>query len=582
MKSLPCLSQRQMSLALSLYIGLALNSANLMRNAMAGGGLEITSALLSAIALVGFCYLLISAFSLFGQTLYKTLASFTLLVSAAASYYMIFFNVVIGYGVIVSTLTLDTDLNGEALGHEFFLWWTLTGIVPVVLLWCTPLSSSIYQRMRGIKHMPPEYASLGYSSLKYYARRSIPILCCLLAVNLCIKTIVHLTENQARKNNQYTASIGGVIAHSYLPTNWIASLAIYVHQLGKEDKSNKQLFDPSKHFTYQPPGTLDDLFVVFVIGETTRWDHMGLFGYERNTTPLLSQEPNLIALRGTSCDTATKLSLRCMFVRENGTADDDQRTLKERNVFAVMRKLGFTSELFGMQSEAWFYSSLDANSYEIREIIASQYAHSKRPIDDMLLVDQLEKSIHKYKQGKHLVVLHTKGSHHLYSQRYTREFARFTPECMDIDDTCSREQLVNSFDNTVLYVDHMLKTVFDKLRDKNALVFYVPDHGESIGENSHFHATPKELAPPEQFRVPFLVWTSDKFIAQPQNQQLIANLKKREDNNFLPHHEQIFDSLLGCIGYSSPDGGIKAQNNWCSDNPTSMAFDNHPASLSQR
>ena len=568
MRSITLFSQRQVSLALSVYIGVVLNSACLIRNGTAAGWLEAISALLSAVALFAFCYLLISFFSLFGQLVYKFLSSFVLLASAAASYYMTFFNVVIGYGVIVSTLTLDTDLNSEALGHELLLWLLFTGILPCFLLWRTRFTQSLYTKP--------------WHSVKLGIKRLLPVVCTCIALSLSIKTIVKLQENHARKNNQYTASIGGIIAHSYLPTNWIASLAIYAHQLSKEEKSSKQLFDPSKQFTYQPSKSMDDLFVVFVIGETTRWDHMGLFGYERDTTPLLAQEPNLIALRGTSCDTATKLSLRCMFVRENGTEDDDQRTLKERNVFAVMRKLGFTSELFGMQSEAWFYSSLDANSYEIREIIASAYAHSKRPIDDMLLVDQMEKSIDKYHEGKHLVVLHTKGSHHLYSQRYTREFARFTPECMDIDDTCSKAQLINSFDNSVLYVDYMLKNVFDKLRDKNALVFYVPDHGESIDENRHFHATPKEMAPPEQFRVPFMIWASDKFIAQPHNQQLFTNLKNREEKNFNPHHEQIFDSLLGCIGFSSPNGGINAQNNWCSENPRSMAFDNHPLSVTKR
>lgn len=568
MRSLTVFSQRQVSLALSIYIGVILNSACLIRNGMAGGWLELLSASLSAIALFAFCYLLLSLFSLFGQITYKILAGFTLLASAAASYYMTFFNVVIGYGVIVSTLTLDTDLNSEALSRTFFLWFLLVGLAPCIWLWCTRLLNDFYsQRWQGFS---------------VFAKKLMPAASMLLVVNISVETIVTLTKERARQNNQYTASVSGVIAHSYLPTNWIASLAIYAHQLSKEGASTNQLYDPSKHFTYQPTPALDDLFVVFVIGETTRWDHMGLLGYERDTTPLLAQEPNLIALRGTSCDTATKLSLRCMFVRENGTEDNAQRTLKERNVFSVMHKLGFTSELFGMQSEAWFYSSLDANSYEIREIIASEYAQSKRPIDDMLLVDQMEKSINKYPQGKHLVVLHTKGSHHMYSQRYTREFARFTPECMSTDDRCTKQQLINSYDNTVLYVDYMLKNVFDKLRDKNALVFYIPDHGESIDENHHFHATPKEMAPPEQFRVPFMVWASDKFIAQPQNQQHFANLKKRQATDFNPHHEQIFDSLLGCVGYSSPDGGINAQNNWCSDNPTSMAFDNHPTSFSQR
>ncbi|MDF3012381.1 MAG: kdo(2)-lipid phosphoethanolamine 7-transferase, partial [Cellvibrio sp.] len=117
MRSLLVFSQRQVSLALSIYIGVILNSACLIRNGAAGGWLEAFSASLSAIALFAFCYLLISFFSLFGQATYKLLAGFTLLASAAASYYMTFFNVVIGYGVIVSTLTLDIDLNAEAFGH---------------------------------------------------------------------------------------------------------------------------------------------------------------------------------------------------------------------------------------------------------------------------------------------------------------------------------------------------------------------------------------------------------------------------------------------------------------------------------
>lgn len=558
-------SQHQVTIALSIYIGLILNSPTLIRNG-AGGWLPTSSALLSALALFLLCYLLIRFFSLFGQSGYKIFSSFTLLVSAAASYYMTFFNVVIGYGVVVSTLTLDADLNTEAVGYKFFLWLTFTGLAPCLWLWLTRLTSTTYSNMQ----------------MKSIAKSWLLILGALLVCNLSIKTIIAITEDHARKNNQYTASIGGIIAHSYLPTNWIASLSIYLHQLGKENASNQKLYDPSKHFTYQATPALDDLFVVFVIGETTRWDHIGLLGYERNTTPLLAQEANLIAMRGTACDTATKLSLRCMFVRENGTEDDAQRTLKERNVFAVLRKLGFTSELFAMQSEAWFYSSLDANRYEIREVVAAEHAYSKQPIDDMLLVAQMAQSISRHPQGKHLIVLHTKGSHHLYSQRHTRDFAQFTPECMDIDDSCTKQQLINSFDNSVLYIDYMLKNVLDKLRDKNALVFYVPDHGESIEENQHFHATPKEMAPPEQFRVPFMVWASDRFIAQPQHQALFANLKKREDSDFNPHHEQIFDSLLGCMGYSSPDGGINAKNNWCSDNPTSAPIDDHLPRLTHR
>lgn len=388
-------SQRQASLILSIYIGLILNSPNLVRNGLSNGWVEGVSAVLAGAALVAFCYGLLGFFSLFGKLVYKALASFTLLISALASYYMIFFNVVIGYGVVASTLTMDIDLHSESMGYKCVIWFLFTGLLPCLLLLFVRTNRTFYEkRWHGAIPL-----------LKGF----IPGVCAFLVMSLGLLLITKLVETQAAKNNQYTASIGGVVAHSYLPTNWLASLAIYAHQMGKEDKSAKELFDPGKHFTYQASPAMDDLYVVFVIGETTRWDHMSLFGYERETTPLLAQEKNLIAMPGTSCDTATKLSLRCMFVRENGTEDDNRRTLKERNVFSVLRKLGFTSELFAMQSEVWFYSTLDANTFEIREVIASTYAHTKRPIDDMLLVDQMEKSINKYRNGKHMVILHTKA-----------------------------------------------------------------------------------------------------------------------------------------------------------------------------
>ena len=108
-----------------------------------------------------------------------------------------------------------------------------------------------------------------------------------------------------------------------------------------------------------------------------------------------------MAFRGESCDTATKLSLRCMFVREDGTEDNPQRTLKEQNVFAVMKELGFSSELFAMQSEVWFYNNTEVDNYAFREMIASEKRNDGKAVDDMLLVDEMKESLARYPKGKH-------------------------------------------------------------------------------------------------------------------------------------------------------------------------------------
>jgi KDO II ethanolaminephosphotransferase len=488
-------------------------------------------------------------FAVFSEKFYKLLLIFLILASAIASYYMIFFNVVIGYGVIVSTLTWDIDLSKESIGWYCLLWVFISGLIPSFLLTQLKITKSFYD-WRWIN-----------SRIFFYSFRFLII--GLLTLTISLKLAVYLIERDEIKYNQYAASPGGIIAHSYLPTNWIAGLGSYIHQRIHEHNTAHLLFNPAKHFTYQANTTMNDLYLVFVIGETTRWDHMGLLSYYRNTTPQLAREKNLVALKGESCDTATKLSLRCMFVREGAAEENHQRTVKERNLFAVLRTLGFSSELYAMQSEVWFYSGIDAQKYEIREVIAAPYIQQKKPVNDLILVDQLQQSLVKNPQGKHLVILHTKGSHFLYSQRHTPEFALFKPECLGIDDACSREQLINSFDNSVLFVDHVLTRIFDQLRDKNALVFYVSDHGESIDENNHFHATPKEMAPPEQFRVPFIIWASDKFLSNPQNMAAFNQLKQKQASGKVAKHTEIFDSVMGCMGFSSPDGGINNQHNWC-------------------
>ncbi len=321
--------------------------------------------------------------------------------------------------------------------------------------------------------------------------------------------------------------------------------------------------NPAKKFTYTPTQNLDDTYVVFIIGETTRWDHMGMLGYERDTTPKLAKEKNLVMYRGYSCDTATKLSLRCMFVREGGTEDNPQRTLKEQNVFAVLKQLGFSSDLYAMQSEMWFYSNTMADNIAYREQIAAEPRNRGKAVDDMLLVNEIERSLEKKPEGKHLIVLHTKGSHYNYTQRYPREFAQWKPECYAIDRKCPRAPMINSYDNSITYVDHFIDTVIDKFRDKKAIIFYAADHGESINEREHLHGTPREYAPPEQFRVPMMVWMSDKYLENPANAQAFAQLKKEADIKVPRRHVELYDTILGCLGYTSPDGGINENNNWC-------------------
>ncbi|MEY2655564.1 MAG: hypothetical protein RLZZ524_2592, partial [Pseudomonadota bacterium] len=366
----------------------------------------------------------------------------------------------------------------------------------------------------------------------------------------------------------------------YLPTNWLGSVAAVTAQAWRQHVDGVSLIDPATRHRYLAGVPLDDLVVVLVIGETTRHDRMGLFGHDRDTTPYLALEQGLAAFPGRSCDTSTRLSLACMFVRPTAVRPDPRGgadTVVERDVFSVLRQLGFRIELYALQGEAGFYGRIGVDEMKVREQLLSEPAHQGKPVHDLLLVDELRAALARHDERRRsaestgaarqplLVVLHTKGSHYHYAQRYPADQAPWQPDCSDPDEACDDAALLNAYDNSVRYVDTMLQAVRDSVRSRRAWVVYSADHGESIGGGMHFHATPKAVAPPEQFKVPLLFWASPGFLADPllanRHQRLMERARQAPPDRH-GHHE-LFATMLGCLGVHSPDGGIDPALDLC-------------------
>ncbi|WP_313130378.1 kdo(2)-lipid A phosphoethanolamine 7''-transferase [Pseudescherichia vulneris] len=552
MRYIKIMTQQRLSFLLALYIGLFMNCAVFFRR-FDSYAQDFTFSKACAVAIELFGTVLITFFllrvlSLLGRRAWRVLATLLVLFSAGASYYMTFLNVVIGYGIIASVMTTDIDLSKEVVGLHFVIWLVAVSALPLLFIWSNRCRYTLLRQLR----TPGQRL------------RSVTLV---MLAGLMVWGPIRLMDMQQKKVERSTGvdmpSYGGVVANSYLPSNWLSALGLYAWAQVDESSDNKSLMNPATKFTYVPPKDLEDTTVIFIIGETTRWDHMGIFGYERNTTPKLAQEKNLAAFRGYSCDTATKLSLRCMFVRQGGADENPQRTLKEQNIFAVLKQLGFASDLYAMQSEMWFYSNTMADNISYREQIGAEPRNRGKHVDDMLLLDETNIALQNNPTGKHLIVLHTKGSHYNYVQRYPRSYAQWTPECVGIDKECSKQELINAYDNSVTYVDSFITKVIDQVRDKKAIVFYAADHGESINEHEHLHGTPRNMAPPEQFRVPMMVWMSDKYLENPEKAKMFAQLKQQAAMKVPRRHVELYDTIMGCLGYTSPDGGINQNNNWC-------------------
>src|SRR3546814_4599365 len=106
-----------------------------------------------------------------------------------------------------------------------------------------------------------------------------------------------------------------------------------------------------------------------------------------------------------------------------------------------------------------------------------------------------------------------------YYQRYPPAFRRFTPTCDTVQlGHCSRREIVNSYDNAVLYADHVIARTIDLLKEQpgyDTALVYVSDHGESLGEDSlYLHGVPRAIAPSQQTQVPMVMWFSPGFARQ--------------------------------------------------------------------
>lgn len=546
----------------ALYVAVFLNAPTFWRRAQTlpeGASAVVHAGVVGSevLLLLSLTGLLCGLATLAGRWVWRAVATGLIVISAVCAFYMTRFHVVIGYGVVNAVFTTDHDLSGEIVGVWLLLWVALLGLLPLWWLWRCPAPPALWRLWRQPLTLLGRLATIAVLAVVFSAAQS---------------TLRHSGKQSVADAVEAAPNPVGVAAHSYVPSNWLAGVGMVASNKLAARNQQARLVDPAKKFVYQPKADLSDVVLVFVVGETARHDRFGLLGHDRPTTPRLAATPHVVGFAATSCDTVTKLSLACMFVRPEGIRPDANLgpdLVLEDNVFSVLRKLGFGIELFAMQSEVGFYNRVKASAYKFREVIAAQPENAGKPVDDMLLLPELRASLASATApGKprrpHAVVLHTKGSHYLYTQRYPRSFARWQPECMSTDQACTGEHLFNSFDNSILYTDHVLAETIALLKSHKALLVYASDHGESISDNAHFHGTPRRIAPPEQSAVPLVFWASGRFLADPVLKAGYERLAQRQQAGVkgVGHHN-LFASLLGCLGVQSPDGGITASDNLC-------------------
>lgn len=509
-----------------LRIGFAVTIYLFVLNIVSNSSLE--SIYLSVVPALIF-FLLMLILGLIHKYIYKLVLIVGILIASVTIFFKWRYKVTVTEDLILSGILDDSTLTMELFSFSLLAWILLSALPPIIFI---------------IK------SDIGTPSPK-------PMIVTVVLTLLFVDATIYLQGYKYRKKGQIRdyKSVQAIGSFSPLDVLYAYKKALSAYKNLKTNYQNIR----KRHHKYDINAS-DDRLVVLIVGETTRRDHLSINGYDRKTTPKLEKIKNLYSFtKAKSCDTLTIRSMNYMFSPLECSSYDSR--VKDEPFTKILSSLGYTIDLYSLQTLNAFYHYLGYDT------LVSKYAvvrEQKSGTKDVSLLPYIKKSIEEYKGGKKLIIVHTLGSHQDYNDRVENKYKKFLPICSSSDiSTCTDKQLINSYDNTIVAVDDFLSTVIGLLAKKRAMLVYLSDHGESLGEHGHYlHGTPRLVAPKEQFMVPFMFWFSEKYNKTLEAKAFVKHIKSQSlDMNIT--HDDLFHSVLGCMGIKSADGGINPNLNLC-------------------
>ncbi len=330
----------------------------------------------------------------------------------------------------------------------------------------------------------------------------------------------------------------------------------------------------------------DSTVVVFLIGETSRYDHWQINGYTRETSPCLAARSRQIVSFDSCYSVANLTTVSVPFMLSRATPQDQGLYLKEKSVVDAFQEAGYKT--------AWIADQSFNNHFLQRIASHCDYTAYVTPDEDVfvdtVLLSPLREMLTAH-PTRQMIVLHSLGCHFKYSERYPDDFQVFTPDMkgmrlreiisnVDVDDAGGvswhdlrpenlaafrnlKAILLNSYDNAIRFTDYFIDGVIRELEQtgRSAVLVYVGDHGENLLDderNMFMHGTFSGSY--YEYHVPLFVWTSEAYRTQHPAQ--IAAMEANRDKKLSTMY--LFHSLLdlGGIEYSRID------STRCIDRPT--------------
>ena len=297
-----------------------------------------------------------------------------------------------------------------------------------------------------------------------------------------------------------------VLRDEIFPLNILYNLGLS----GSEFRKSFNYEKTSAGFTYEARRTAEapgrEVYV-YIIGEASRAMNWQLYGYDRETNPLLSQEKGLVVFRDVLTQSNTTHKSVPLILSSVAT-DEHEELYRRKGLPALFNEAGF---------DTWFISNQSRQGAMIDHLAhdAKHLIYIRSPRHDTQLLDEMRKVLEKSDEKKILFILHCYGSHFSYHQRYPREFAHFQPDNDVAIAKQHRPMLVNAYDNSIRYTDYVLSQIIDylgSLENTSSALLYCADHGEDLIDDDRerfLHASPTTTA--YQLYVASLAWFSDSY-----------------------------------------------------------------------
>lgn len=453
-----------------------------------------------------------------GRTAKPVLAGL-LVVAAASGYFMQAYGVLIDRDMVANVLQTDVAEARELLTWELAAWVGLGAVLPTALLARIRLQRRPMGRALGWK--------LGALALA--------VLCIAASAAPFLKSYASVARNQRD------------LRWRLAPLNVLNAVQGYAkRQFAGPTRLTAVGVDAARPFAASEKPKL----LVLMVGETARGANFSMFGYRRATTPLMAARSDVFGFDNvTSCGTSTAVSLPCMFLDVGQRGFDSGMGTRRETLLDVLNRSGVMTHWrdnnSGCKGVCDRVSTEDVSRAHVAGLCSTTECWDERLL--VGLQERLDRIEHDT-----LLVLHMKGSHGpAYAQRYPPRFGVFQPVCSSSSlDSCSQQSIVNAYDNTLRYTDHVLDRTIDLLQ-ANADRFevgmvYVSDHGESLGERGiYLHGLPYPIAPAEQKRIPLLVWLGDPR-AWHLEPSCIGDQKSKPYS-----HDNLFHSVLGLMEVST-------------------------------